>query len=149
MGLNGQLSGPITGAALVRPHRSGLTGAIRAAARAVAAADRDVRWRRRTLHHLEEVQRRFAEHIVLTEGLDGLYAEVLDASPRLARHVRLLIRDHVLLAEAVVVLVEQLDRPAAVLRCHTADLDRLWTRHRQRGADLLHAAYGTDIGGET
>ncbi len=134
---------------LARPHRGGLTCAIRGIARTVADAERDPAWRRNALARLADLDRLYTEHIRLTEGADGLYAEVLDSSPRLARYVRLLIRDHVLIAEAFAVLRECAGEPAPTLRRRTADLEALWCRHRQRGADLLHAAYITDIGGET
>jgi hypothetical protein len=142
MALTGQLT-------LGRPHRGGLTCAIRGIARTVAEAERDPAWRYDAANRLADLDRLYAEHIRLTEGTDGLYAEVLDGAPRLARYVRLLIRDHVLIGEAFAVLREAVDEPAAALRRRTSDLEALWGRHRQRGADLLHAAYGTDIGGET
>jgi hypothetical protein len=108
------------------PHRNGITSAIRGLGHRATAAQ------------LADLHRLVSDHIRLTES--GLYHEVLETSPRLERHVRLLVRDHVVLAEAVAYLGH---------RGRTGDLKRLWRRHRQRGADLLHAAYAVDIGGET
>ena len=94
----------------------------------------------------------FAEHMVVTEGPDGLYAELLDHAPRLARGVHVLIREHAAVLAAITGL-RLPGRPpettSTELRGWGGDLLRALSRHRQRGADLVYQAYQIDIGGET
>ena len=99
---------------------------------------------------LHPVRQAFAEHRALTEGDDGLYAELVGDAPRLARTVDGLVAEHHSIDSAMERLIsgtetgtdaELLRRDALVV------LDGL-ARHRQRDADLVYEAYATDIGGE-
>lgn len=127
-------------------------GALPALARALAVAPEEPRWRERVIVHLAPVRRGFAEHVRITEGPVGLYAEVLAQAPRLHRGVRLLTREHAAIVAALADLHRAVERPgvgAEELRRRTDELLRALARHRQRGADLLWEAYQTDLGGET
>ena len=89
----------------------------------------------------------------MTEGRGGLYAELLEHSPRLARQAQMLTREHAAIAATMSALQRPADLPGRTGRRTSAgaasDLLRELSRHRQRGADLVYEAYETDIGGET
>ena len=91
---------------------------------------------------------------MVTEGPeDGLYAELLDHAPRLARQVQVLIREHAAIA-ATMSALQRRDRHCRTYGWRSSargpvELLRELSRHRQRGADLVYEAYETDIGGET
>src|SRR6266545_135261 len=110
------------------------------------------RRRRRVSLRLERLREAFAEHVSVTEGATGLYAEVLVAAPRLARTVGVLVREHSMITRTLDALTERLvgvPVDAERFRNWASDLLRELSRHRQRGADLVYEAYATDIGGET
>jgi hypothetical protein len=135
---------------LAYPHRA-MPGSVRGLAWAIADIDRDPQWSRRLHRHLDRLHAAFDDHVRVTEGATGTYAEVVTAAPRLARGVKLLAGDHQRLATALAVLRQRAEsgaQPADLRRCG-ASLLVLLDRHRQRGIDLLYEAYGTDIGGET
>jgi hypothetical protein len=137
---------------VARRHRATLLRDIRCFERALAEPDRNPGWRRQVAARLAALRRAFAVHTVVTEGPEGLYAELLDHAPRLARGVQVLIREHVALAGALAALQRRLDVPETgveELRGWASSLLRELSRHRQRGADLVYEAYSTDIGGET
>jgi len=148
------MSGPTTtqtsSLAAARRHRLELLTAIQAFERALAAPARDPRWRELVAERLRALREAFGEHVVVTEGPEGLYAELLTNAPRLAHGVDALVREHA-------VVLTKLDRLSQ--RMSTMDVERirakasdrllLLARHRQRGADLVYEAYATDIGGET
>jgi hypothetical protein len=126
--------------------------------RAVAVAPHDPGWRSQMDERLSGLRRAFAEHVGLTEGPDGFYHEIVNHSPRLASGVDVLVRDH----EALLAAMEGLHARVATAvpnEISARDLDQVrgWadellrelSAHRQRGADLVYEAYGTDIGGET
>lgn len=141
-----------TSLAIARRHRVTLLENIQAFEQALAAPAGDPAWRPRVSTRLHALRGAFAEHIVVTEGPDGLYAELLDHAPRLARAVRTLVREHAAVAAALGVLQRRVDAPEATvddLRAWASDLLRELSRHRQRGADLVYEAIETDIGGET
>jgi hypothetical protein len=155
------VTGPIqqssTVAAAARPpaarqHRPTLLGDVHAIARALALPPGEPRWRERLIIHLGPVRRDFAEHVRVTEGPAGLYAELLHQAPRLDRGVRLLTREHAAIVAALAALQHAAELPgvpAEELRRRAGDLLRALHRHRQRGADLLWEAYEADLGGET
>lgn len=138
--------------AAARRHRAELLRAIHAFERALAVPAGDPGWRARVVDRLGGLRHAITEHVVVTEGPDGLYRELLDHSPRLGRGVQILIREHAALAAAVDALCARIrDRaiPVEQVRGWASDLLRELSRHRQRGADLVYEAYATDIGGET
>ncbi|MGW4499567.1 hypothetical protein ACWENR_13280 [Micromonospora sp. NPDC004336] len=129
-----------------------LLGDLRALTRALAAPPAGPSWRELVLLRLGPVRQGFAEHVRLTEGPAGLYAELLGHAPRLERGVRRLAGEHAALAAAMAAL----HRAAALPEASADDLveragrlARALAGHRQRGADLLWQAYETDLGGET
>ena len=139
--------------AAARRHRAELLQAIQSFERALAVPAGDPAWRDGVAERLGSLRAAFAGHVVVTEGADGLYAEVLDHAPRLSRAVHILIREHAALAAAMDGLQRQISigrRPSIEeVRGWASDLLRELSRHRQRGADLVYEAYATDIGGET
>ncbi|MEQ4304935.1 hypothetical protein ABNF97_26725 [Plantactinospora sp. B6F1] len=137
---------------MVRCRRAVLLGETHILERAIVAPIRDPEWRPRVRSSLGGLRGAFAEHMRSTEGPDGLYAELLDHAPRLARGVHVLIREHAAVVAAMAALQRRVDLPeisVTELRSRATDLLRELSRHRQRGADLVYEAYQTDIGGET
>lgn len=138
---------PLTAA---RRHRAELLSVIQGFERAIAAPTADPAWRDRVRERLSALRAAFAGHERVTEGPNGLYAELLDTSPRLARAVGVLTREHSALHTALDLMVQRVDdTDPERLRRWASDLLRELSRHRQRGADLVYEAYATDIGGET
>ncbi|AXO33374.1 hypothetical protein [Micromonospora sp. B006] len=122
-------------------------GALRALARATGGP----RWRERLLTDLDPVRQGFTEHVRVTEGPGGHYADLVRAAPRLHRGVRLLVAEHAAILAALAALQHAVRMPgasAAQVRAHTVDLLRALDRHRRHGADLLWEAYQADLGGE-
>jgi hypothetical protein len=138
--------------AAARRQRAELLQSIHQFERALAIPAGDPNWHDLVAARLGALRAAVTEHVVVTEGPDGLYGELLDHAPRLCRGVDILIREHAALVAAVDALCARL-RPAAVpveeVRGWASDLLRELSRHRQRGADLVYEAYATDIGGET
>lgn len=140
--------------AAARRHRAELLQSIQSFERALAVPAGDPDWRAGVAGRLRALRAAFTEHVVFTEGPAGLYAELLDHAPRLARGVEVLVREHAALTAAMDALQAHAHAGAAGsavddLRGWATDLLRELSRHRQRGADLVYEAYATDIGGET
>jgi hypothetical protein len=129
-------------------HRAQLLAAIQGFQGALAAAPIDAAWRYCVGAELARLRAEFHTHIELTEGPDGLYAEVLMDAPRLSRRVYHLSREHVAVLTQLDGVAAQLEADPDRLRRRAGDLLSGLSRHRQRGADLVHEAYATDIGGE-
>lgn len=135
-----------------RNHRATLLRDLQTLERALAAPAGDPMWRQRVGTRLAGLNRAFAEHMMVTEGPDGLYAELLDHAPRLARGVHVLIREHLAVLATITALRQHVDHPETTveqMRAWGGELLRELSRHRQRGADLVYQAYQIDIGGET
>lgn len=148
----GSSEAPAGALRVARRHRATLLGAIHSFELALVAPAASPDWRESVNVHLHALRGAFTEHILLTEGTDGLYAELLDDAPRLARSVWLLNREHTAIAASISALQRRIDSPELSieeLRDRASVLLRELSRHRQRGADLLYEAYETDIGGET
>jgi hypothetical protein len=136
----------------VRRNRATLLHAIRAVEEALAGPGREPGWRERVAVRIHSLASSFAEHVMVTEGPAGLYAELLNHAPRLCRRVQGLAREHAAVEAALALLKRRADQPETTvddLRIWASDLLRELSRHRQRGADLVYEAYHTDIGGET
>jgi hypothetical protein len=135
---------------VARRQRAQLLAMIQRVERALAAPAGEPGWRGGVLTRLAALREAFAEHIAVTEGHDGLYAELLATAPRLAHGVDGLVRDHGRLRHAIdAVWVRAPGARPQELRAWAGDLLRDLSRHRQRGADLVYEAYQTVIGGET
>ena len=112
-------------------------------------------WAERVVESLRRLRAAFAEHIMVTEGPDGLYQDILGSTPRLACAVGRLHGEHVEMSAILDALVGEAatvdGSPERVmgLRERAYRLLGQLVRHRQRGADLVFEAYETDIGGET
>lgn len=135
-----------------RQPRPGLLGDLTALARILAAPPDEPYWREGVIVRLDPLRQGFAEHVRVTEGPTGLYAEVLHQAPRLDRGVRLLTSEHTAIAAAIAALQHAVGLPAVPaeeLRRRVGHLLRALDRHRRRGADLLWEAYQADLGGET
>lgn len=148
---------PLTEQALLdalRAHRADLRGSMSELERALAAPapGRPHAWGRRVSDALGELSADFREHIDITEGVDGLYRELLMTAPRLSNMVARLTREHGQIRDL-------LDEMESYTGAPAPDVDRIrdigttllghLARHRQRGADLVFEAYSVDLGGET
>jgi hypothetical protein len=135
-----------------RKHRPEMGEAVQAFAEMVAAPATPAAWRSTVATRLAALRERLREHVVVTEGPDGLYAEMLGHAPRLSRQITALTADHRSLEVALDTLAQQLRdpaRPVERLRTTAEELLAHLSDHRQQGADLVYEAYTTDIGGET
>jgi hypothetical protein len=133
-------------------HRVELLRAAEELERVIAALARDPAWLTQVARRLAALRSALTEHIVATEGSDGLYAELLGYAPRLNRGVAGLVAEHGALLVAVDALARQVHRPHVspeIIRDAGEELLADLALHRQRGADLIYEAYATDIGGET
>ncbi len=143
----------------VRQRRADLYDDLATLERAIAAPapGREAAWGNGVAAALGLVRAELAAHIELNEGPDGLHREVLEESPRLHHAVDRLVEDHHRIAEV-------LEHATSLVTTRPAELDEGWVgavrescttvlgllaRHRQRGADLVYEAFGTDVGGET
>lgn len=140
----------------LRRHRAELRESMHAVEQALAAPapGRVAAWAQRVHVALVELSGDFRQHVVLTEGPDGLYRGVLATAPRLSHAVARLTGEHAEIGARLDALLACVTEPVAeggedgVRDLGTALLSRL-IRHRQRGADLVFEAYESDIGGET
>jgi hypothetical protein len=129
-----------------------ILGLEQAAARPAVA--REEQWVEGVIEALEELEGEILDHIEITEHRDGLYAEIIEAAPRLGHKVQLLRDEHPEMQEATSSLKARLSaaRGGDTLSVDEAReeiqhlLGRL-VKHRQRGADLVWEAYSHDIGG--
>jgi hemerythrin HHE cation binding domain-containing protein len=100
---------------------------------------------------LEPVRAAFAEHRAVTEGDEGVYAELILDAPRLAGTVADLVAEHAELDRSMAALASRAghDRPDldGLRRQADAVIDHL-ARHREQDADLVYQAYSMDLGGE-
>lgn len=111
-------------------------------------------WVRLVAASLRQLHADFREHIAITEGPDGLYAEILGADGRFRRAIDRLTAEHAEICAALDGLGQATATAitgddAQRLKAATIGLLGQLDRHRRRGADLIHEAYQTDIGGET
>lgn len=139
--------------AAVRRRRAELRESLVALEQALAApaAGCEERWASRVHRVLLAFADDFAEHIVVTEGPEGLHQAISSAEPRLTHAVTLLVGDHQRfsadLAELVAISVPPLTATeVTVIRDLGTHLVADVSKHRQRGADLIYEAYETDIG---
>lgn len=124
--------------ALASPYRAGGT----------------VGWTARLRESLVDLYDAFGEHVSVTEGPGGLYRELAERSPRLARAVERLGGEHSEINRRLEELLTTAEATAETpdvleVRRRGTELLVVLMHHRQRGADLVFEAYDLDIGGET
>jgi hypothetical protein len=142
----------------VRLRRAGLRSAMSSLETALAspAPGRVDEWRAGVQESLTALHEVWTRHIVETEAPGAFLDELVGESPRLATPAAHLRREHneilgvinraeqwlqqVLLDEEHDVWVDHLRADLTTMLCSLA-------HHRQRGADLIFAAYDVDIGG--
>ncbi len=138
----------------VRAQRAELRESMAALADALAdeGADRNVT-RRRLRAALTELASDLRAHAELSESAEGFYAGLRETAPRLgarldaqlAEHAELLVEVERLLGQRDVGLED--DDAVSGHRAAAAALLERVVRHRRRGNDLFHEAWGVDLGG--
>jgi hypothetical protein len=134
-----------------RPHASSPHGAVplgstvHAFAAQVGAADPTA-----VRAALEPLREAFARHRAATEGATGIYADVVQDAPRLARTVDGLVAEHECIdaAMARLAIIATDDAEGEDLRDQANEVLDTLLRHGRQDARLVHEAYVTDIGGE-
>ncbi len=133
-----------------RDRRAGLRSTIDGVERALArpAAGRIPSWSEDLDGQLELMSAALDQHVAVTEGKEGLLADIMEAAPRLSRRVEEAKKDHRQLRA-------QLDAIQASLPVDEAGLEKLrddvvqllgaLVRHRQVGSELVYEAYQVDI----
>ena len=113
-------------------------------------------WVEDLARHLRALELALDDHIREVESDQGIIAQILQDTPRLASHVEDLFADHRRLTVAFGEVLELtrsfgLDRDVDAVRAlreASLELIQELSRHRQRGSDLVYEAYGLDIGGQ-
>jgi hypothetical protein len=142
----------------VRSRRAGLRSAIGTLERALAAPapHRVDEWRSGVREALTSLHEVWTRHIVETEAPGAFLDELVDEAPRLATPAARLRREHnevlgvITRAEKMldqVLLDDDHDVYVDALRADLTEMLCALAHHRQRGADLIFAAYDVDIGG--
>jgi hypothetical protein len=134
-------------------RRSRLRHAMSGSEQAVAGPSSWKGWLGEVHTSLVELRQALDEHILEVEGPDGLFAEIMLSTPRLASEVEALRSEHRELVSAVVraqetareVVTDPTHDTLRLRRAVTTLLGRL-ALHRQRGSDLVFEAYHVDIG---
>ncbi len=106
-------------------------------------------WRDMMRGALDEVNAALGAHVVEVESADGLYAEIMSRSPRLAHAIEVLRGEHTTLGRCVDeldALIRSPDSTVGEIREQGLVLLTELSRHRHRGADLVWDAYNLDIG---
>ncbi len=140
---------------IARGRRADLHRSLVEVEMAIAApvAGRASEWLTRVFQSLLRLREAFDQHVVATEGAEGLFAEVVRLAPRLAGPVGTLadahgaIREEINTALAAVHELEGDGERANTVRERILALLAALSRHRQHGADLVYEAYAVDIGG--
>jgi hypothetical protein len=139
----------------VRRRRTDLRYAMAEVQEAASAAlaGRPAEWGATLLPHVEELNEAWASHVSGTEGPGGLWDEIRSDAPRLDNELKRLGREHESLSAASQELTGELvaagddESKLARVREQANALVAQFTRHRQRGADLIYEAYEHDLGG--
>lgn len=134
----------------VQPQRDQLRAAHGSFEQACGEPEPSIEQVRSALAVLREA---FDTHVQFAEGPDGLFIEMQDDAPlESAADVDRLRRDHINITN----LMDRLDELLAAGAVEfgdervsetIAELIRLISQHRRRGAELLHNVYGVDVGG--
>lgn len=129
-------------------RRQALYEAMRGLEAATARPSGLADWRIEIEAALAKLEAALRSHVGQVEAEEGLFAQVMDESPRLAPCIASLRKEHdQLLLACHTALRMSGDWGTSSLRRRTNTLlDRL-TAHRQNGAELLFDAYNVEIGG--
>jgi hypothetical protein len=125
-------------------RRADLMAALERVEAALSAPTGREQWFADARREIASLRDALDAHVDVTEGDDGLFAEVLDAAPRLAHQIDVLRKEHDEIDEAVEELLKLTDSPIELRDRATSVLGRI-VRHRQKGADLLYEAYEVDV----
>ena len=142
----------------VRSRRAGLRSAMSALEYALAgpAPHRVDEWRRGVRDALAGLHDVWTRHIVETEAPGAFLDELVEESPRLSTPASRLRREHNEILGVInraekaleqVLLDDDHERFVDVIRADLTEMLCALAHHRQRGADLIFAAYDVDIGG--
>lgn len=132
-----------------RARRIAVNVAITNLERATARASSKPTWREQVVAELENLAVAFDQHVDEVEGEDGLLAELMLTTPRLANKINRVQAEHPGLVSMIADTLESVrtsDDPAAD-RVMILDTLMAVARHRQHGADLAYEGYSVDIGG--
>lgn len=107
-------------------------------------------WAEVVARTVDELVAAFRRHVDITESANGLLAEMVSVSPRLASHADRLRRDHSKILSEIQDLRTRVAKTADaemvnVVRSRTLDLLRHISEHRHLGAEMVHEAYLVDI----
>jgi hypothetical protein len=141
-----------------RSRRTGLRNAISSLELALAspAPHRVDDWRRGVSDSLTSLHDVWTRHIVETEAPGAFLDELVDEAPRLATPAARLRREHNEILGVINRAEKMLDQVLLdddhelfvdTLRADLTEMLCALAHHRQRGADLIFAAYDVDIGG--
>ena len=141
-----------------RTRRAGLRNAMSALERALAAPapHRVDEWRRGVSDSLSALHDVWTRHIVETEAPGAFLDELVEEAPRLSTPAARLRREHNEILGVInraeksldqVLLDDDHDVFVDTLRAELTEMLCALAHHRQRGADLISAAYDDDIGG--
>lgn len=140
-----------------RARRADLRAAMHQLEDALArpAPGRVRRWSEAVHDALVDASATFERHRALTEGGDGLLAELTEHSPRLINAAQRLVDEHVRISGLLSAALDDLrhlpwhsdEATIASLRGQVTAVVAELTRHRQHGADLVWEAHAVDIGG--
>jgi|tagenome__1003787_1003787.scaffolds.fasta_scaffold20797874_2 hypothetical protein len=142
----------------VRSRRAGLRSAIGTLERALAAPapHRVEEWRTGVSEALTEMHEVWTRHIIETEAPGAFLDDLVEEAPRLSTPAARLRREHneilgvITRAEKMlgqVLLDDDHEVYVDALRADLTEMLCALAHHRQRGADLIFAAYDVDIGG--
>jgi hypothetical protein len=133
-----------------RDRRAGLRSTIDKVERALARPAQGPleEWSRDLGEQLSLMSAALDQHISVTEGKDGLLADILDAAPRLGNLIEHARADHRRLRaelDAVLLSLPVDSAGVAKVREDVTGLLGALVRHRQTGADLVYEACQVDI----
>ena len=139
----------------VRRRRADLRFAMADVRQASSASvdGRAAQWSATLQPFVLELQESWRSHIDGTQGPGGLWEEIRADAPRLDNELHRLAHEHDALTAAVAELSRELsdadddEEKLIRVREQANALLAQFTRHQQRGADLIYEAYEHDLGG--
>ena len=114
------------------------------------AIGREREWSENLGNQLRKLSSALEQHVVTTEGPEGLLTQIVDVAPRLKHRVDIALDDHTQLRRQLGATLASLSTErwrVDELREQVTHLLGDLTRHRQLGADLVYEAYSVDIEG--